>query len=120
MLNHHSILVLYSILNKQSNNTYQLHNGTNWDTLLFDTFNDSTKKYKFEVQTTPKKTSSQINRTIPFNFYYNKAPSRNLIPEIDSNIMKKQLLDFKRHILKKYLGKIEDEVLKENLNIIFS
>ena len=31
--------------NKQTNNTYQLHNGTNWDTLLFDTFNDTTKKY---------------------------------------------------------------------------
>ena len=53
----------------------------------------------------------------PFNLYYNKAPSRNLIPEIDSTIMKKQLLDFKRHTLKKYLGKIEDEVFKEN-NII--
>jgi len=57
--------------NKQTNNTYQLHNGTNWDTLLFDTFNDSAKKYKFEVLTTPKKTSSQINNVIPFNFYYN-------------------------------------------------
>ena len=57
--------------NKQSNNTYQLHNGTNWDTLLFDIFNDTTKKYKFEVQTTPKINSSQINNVIPFNFYYN-------------------------------------------------
>ena len=57
--------------NKQTNNTYQLHNGTNWDTLLFDTFNDTTKKYKFEVQTTPKINSSQINKVIPFNFYYN-------------------------------------------------
>lgn len=57
--------------NKQTNNTYQLHNGTNWDTLLFDTFNDTTKKYKFEVQTTPKINSSQINNVIPFNFHYN-------------------------------------------------
>lgn len=57
--------------NKQSNNTYQLHNGTNWDTLLFDTFNDSTKKYKFEVKTSPIITNSQLKQTIPFNFYYN-------------------------------------------------
>ena len=57
--------------NKQTNNTYQLHNGTNWDTLSFDTFNDTTKKYKFEVQTTPKINSSQINNVIPFNFHYN-------------------------------------------------
>ena len=57
--------------NKQSGNKYQLHNGTNWDTLLFDSFNDSTKKYKFEVQTTPKINSSQINNVIPFNFHYN-------------------------------------------------
>tara|TARA_B000000475_G_C15921511_1_gene416890 strand:- start:286 stop:909 length:624 start_codon:yes stop_codon:yes gene_type:complete len=56
---------------KKQTNTYQLHNGTNWDTLSFDTFNDTTKKYKFEVQTTPKINSSQINRIIPFNFHYN-------------------------------------------------
>ena len=56
--------------NKQTN-TYQLHNGTNWNTLLFDTFNDTTKKYKFEVQTTPKINLSQINKVIPFNFHYN-------------------------------------------------
>jgi hypothetical protein len=57
--------------NKQSNNTYQLHNGTNWNTLLFDTFNDSTKKYKFEVKTSPIFTNSQLKQTIPFNFHYN-------------------------------------------------
>lgn len=56
---------------KKQNNTYQLHNGTDWDTLLFDTFNDTTKKYKFEIQTTPKINSSQINNVIPFNFHYN-------------------------------------------------
>ena len=56
--------------NKETN-TYQLHNGTNWNTLLFDTLNDTTKKYKFEVQTTPKINSSQINKVIPFNFHYN-------------------------------------------------
>ena len=56
---------------KKQTNTYQLHNGTDWDTLLFDTFNDTTKKYKFEVQTTPKINSSQINNVIPFNFHYN-------------------------------------------------
>jgi hypothetical protein len=56
---------------KKQTNTYQLHNGKDWDTLLFDTFNDTTKKYKFEVQTTPKINSSQINNFIPFNFHYN-------------------------------------------------
>ena len=57
--------------NKHSNNKYQIHNGTNWNTLLFDTFNDSTKKYKFEVKTTPIITNSQLKQTIPFNFHYN-------------------------------------------------
>ena len=56
---------------KKQTNTYQLHNGTDWNTLLFDTFNDTTKKYKFEVKTTPKINSSQINNVIPFNFHYN-------------------------------------------------
>lgn len=56
---------------KKQTNTYQLHNGTDWDTLLFDTFNDTTKKYKFEIQTTPKINSSQVNNVIPFNFHYN-------------------------------------------------
>ena len=56
---------------KKQTNTYQLHNGTNWDTLLFDTFNDSTKKYKFEVKTSPIFTNSQLKQTIPFNFHYN-------------------------------------------------
>jgi len=57
--------------NKQSGNKYQLHNGTNWDTLLFDSFNDSTKKYRFDVLNTPKINNSQVNSIIPFNFYYN-------------------------------------------------
>lgn len=56
---------------KKQTNTYQLHNGKDWNTLLFDTFNDTTKKYKFEIQTTPKINSSQINNVIPFNFHYN-------------------------------------------------
>jgi len=54
----------------------------------------------------------------PFNFYYSNAPQRNLIPEIDSNIIKKNLLYFKKHVLNNYIGQIEDKEFKQNNVII--